>query len=359
MEFKKYSEIENSYRTKFIHDIIDQGQGGGRWVVTNKIHGSNFQFSIDIAKGKVTCGKRTSSLHWEENFFGYQKVYAKYKEQLVDIIKAYKPLIDCKVSLGDFDSVDSPIKNITMILFGELFGGKYEHPEVARDNTATCVQREVQYAPHNDFALFDIFTIVEYEDGQVQSKWKPFDSLVDFANYRRLPVVPHYFVGTLDECLNYNNTFVDDVGKKLFGLPLIEGNICEGVVIRPWDETKYLRNGNRILIKNKNEKFAEKKGVKPPKPTKTPEDFAKEEAEGEIVAQFVNDARLRSVLSKIGQVTEKDFGVVQKALIEDVRSEFFKDYDPTEYGALFGKHCPKLCANLIRANFLNIVDGVY
>lgn len=45
------------------------------------------------------------------------------------------------------------------------------------------------------------------------------------------------------------------------GLPPIADNICEGVVIRPVTPT-YLRNGCRVLIKNKNARFAEKKRVK-------------------------------------------------------------------------------------------------
>ena len=40
MKFKKYSEIENSYRQKYIDYIREQGKNGGDdWLVTEKIHG--------------------------------------------------------------------------------------------------------------------------------------------------------------------------------------------------------------------------------------------------------------------------------------------------------------------------------
>lgn len=44
MEFKKYSSLENTYRTKTIDKVIESGLSGGDWVVTEKVHGSNYSF---------------------------------------------------------------------------------------------------------------------------------------------------------------------------------------------------------------------------------------------------------------------------------------------------------------------------
>ena len=68
------------------------------------------------------------------------------------------------------------------------------------------------------------------------------------------------FRGTLAECLKHPNGFQSKIAEWL-GLPAIEDNICEGIVIRPVTPM-YLRNGSRVLIKSKNERFAERKSVK-------------------------------------------------------------------------------------------------
>lgn len=39
LTFKKFSGIDNSYRTKTINEIIAQGLSGGEWTVDEKVHG--------------------------------------------------------------------------------------------------------------------------------------------------------------------------------------------------------------------------------------------------------------------------------------------------------------------------------
>jgi len=106
----------------------------------------------------------------------------------------------------------------------------------------------------------------------------------------------------LDECLKYPNAFQSKISQWL-GLPDIEDNICEGVVIRPV-EPQYLRNGTRVLIKNKNARFAEKKSVK--KRNKlfsehVPYSDALKSLLPEVEA-YVTEARLSNVISHIGEV---------------------------------------------------------
>ena len=44
MNFTKYNSIENSYRQKFIDKILLELPRDTQYVVTEKIHGANFQF---------------------------------------------------------------------------------------------------------------------------------------------------------------------------------------------------------------------------------------------------------------------------------------------------------------------------
>ena len=47
MEFKRYNDIENSYRSKTINEIYDLGYDKQEWVVTEKVHGSNCAFYLN------------------------------------------------------------------------------------------------------------------------------------------------------------------------------------------------------------------------------------------------------------------------------------------------------------------------
>lgn len=326
MGFVKYSSIENSYREKFINDVISAGLSGGRFHVSTKIHGANFSFIIN--KEEIRCAKRTDFIHEGEGFFNWRKVYSKFLPQLKKIQEAIN-------------------ETVTVTIFGELFGGVYPHKEVKQVNDVGAVQSGVYYSPDQEFLAFDIMI-----DGNYVSQ-KTFE---EYCLAWDIPRVPTLFVGSFAECLAYNNEFQDPI-HKLYGLPEIEKNICEGVVIKPYDDVRYLHNSGRVIIKNKNDHFSEIKGVKIQKVK--PEETEDDKNKRALISSYVTDNRLKNVLSKIGTVTQKDFGVIQKAFIEDVREEFFKDYDKVEFGPIFGKFCGTECATLIRKNFQNIIDGVY
>ena len=51
-----------------------------------------------------------------------------------------------------------------MYIFGEIFGGKYPHPNVTPIKNATKVQEQVFYCPHNEFYAFDIYNGQKYLD---------------------------------------------------------------------------------------------------------------------------------------------------------------------------------------------------
>ena len=108
------------------------------------------------------------------------------------------------------------------------------------------------------------------------------------------------------------------------GLPEIADNICEGVVIRPII-TPHFNHGVRVILKKKNEAWAEgkqfRKSIK--KEEKLPEKIVKLR---EAILTYVTENRLNNVLSKVGQVTIKDFGKVMGMFSKDIVEDFSKDY---------------------------------
>ena len=135
------------------------------------------------------------------------------------------------------------------------------------------------------------------------------------------------FTGSLDDCLKHPNQFQSKIAEWL-GLPAIEDNVCEGIVIRPVTPC-YLRTGSRALIKSKNEKFAEKKSVKRRnKQLEAPVEYSKELAELiETVASYVNENRLANVVSHIGEVQiPRDLGKLIKEMSYDVVEDFLKEH---------------------------------
>jgi Rnl2 family RNA ligase len=171
------------------------------------------------------------------------------------------------------------------------------------------------------------------------------------------------FRGTFEECLKYSNSFPSQISVWL-RLPELEDNICEGVVIKPVIP-KFLSDKTRVILKNKNEKWAEKAKVRdrPKRPQMT-----LSEKGGELLNEMeslITENRLRNVLSKTGPIGQKEFGKLIQLFSKDVLEDFFKDY-LEEYDGLEKKEQKQLtrklsqqCAELIRLNFMNIVDGEF
>lgn len=336
MHFSKYSDMENAYRTNTINKFVEHGVTSGVWQVEEKVHGSNFSIWYDGTD--IRCARRSAFLGVDETFNNYQYVVA--------------PLIEKVKSIwSEFPQAG----HIT--LFGEIFGGNYPHPDVEKIKGRTKIQDGVYYTPDNMFYLFDI----EVDD-----------KVIDLTVVERISEQYGFFYakplfrGTFQECMEYPNDQQSKIAEWL-GLPAIEGNIREGVVIKPV-EPKYLPNGNRVFLKNKNEKWSEKTH-KPKLPKEKIELSELAERILEECSAYFCENRLKNVLSKLGPVTDKDFGKIMKDFQEDAYKDFSKDHEgESEYDiSLLDKKEAKvvhkrLCSigsGLIRSNFVNIIDGIF
>lgn len=336
IEFKKYSSIENSFNKKFMDKVSLEMPNDLMWVVQEKVHGTNTSFLCD---GKtVEFAKRTSVLSEGENFYDYPELLTRYTDKVISL----------------FNDIKSIRPNITSIsVFGEMFGGSYPHKDVEKVNNVSLIQKGVYYSPNHEFYGFDIYVF----EGE-------------FSNFLDVNVVNELFEkngffyaktlasGSLEECLKYPNEFVSRIPEWL-GLPTIEDNICEGVVIRPIIPM-YFRNGSRVLIKNKNEKFSERKSVKKHTPS---EPIQVSDALNELMAiseEYVNENRLANVISHIGEVEfPVDFGKVMGALTKDAIEDFLKEYSE-KYGNLekneqkmLNKHISSLSAVVIKKTHMS------
>lgn len=324
MKFKKYSEIENATREKAIDDIVVQGHSEGLWFCENKIDGANFSVWYDGETMKFA--KRSGFIGENENFFNYQKLIPKFKEWIE----------------GKFSG--------EIVIYGELFGGYYRHPDVK--NTSKGIQKRVSYSPDVEFIAFDIKQNGQYLS--CEEKYKVFAVI-------GIPYCEPVFSGTFAECLEVSPVFEDETYKR-FGLPKVENNFSEGLVLKP-NIAKFFPCGSRVILKNKNEAFADKSSKKSGKQqieAKQISDAAKEELQK--LFSYVTENRLKDVVSHVGEVTHKDFGKLMKEFNQDILADYTKDSGDfsnleKEEQKIITKSLNKETSSFIRERFLNIIDG--
>ncbi len=335
MRFRKYFDIENSYRKKFL-DIVDAEKlNKGEFVVQEKAHGANLSFWYD---GKdLKSAKRSGFI--KDDFYDYKPVEGENRER-VEKLYAILKKDGCEFSeLG---------------VYGELIGGTYPHKDVDKDTSSTRIQKGIFYSPHNEFYAIDVAIDCQLLDVD------KFNQVMEKAGFLYAKTI---FRGTFEECLKYSNSFPSQICVWL-GLPELEDNMCEGAVIKPVFP-QFLSDTTRVILKNKNEKWAEKAKARdrPKKPQTTLSAKG-----GELLNEMrslVTENRLRNVLSKTGPIGQKEFGKLIQYFSKDILEDFFKDH-MEEYNALEKKEQKELTrklsqksAEMIRLNFMNIVDGEF
>lgn len=330
MEFKEYSSIENTYRSKTITKIYAEGKADGDWCVTLKVHGSNFGIYYD--KNGKRFAKRSSFIGDNNLFFNHEEVWAKQGTSIEGIQQ------DLRNDFGE---------DVEVIYYGEIFGGIYPHPDVEKVKNQTVVQKGVYYSPENKFMIFDI---------KVNGHYLNYDKLIFYCRRNEALYANPLFVGSFEKCLEYPNEFPDPLCKK-FGLPEIENNICEGVVIKPID-TRYLSDGSRIILKNKNDKFKEVAHGKKPKLEAEVKEVDPETIKlAEAICAYNTENRLNNVVSKIGKITNKDFGKILNMLFEDIRADYTKDHGEFTLSNELRKILMTQISNMVRKEFLNLIEN--
>jgi len=106
--FKSYDKIPSSSKRWGIEEDDARRLFRRSWVVTEKVHGANFCFIID--NSRIQCAKRKALLSEGEDFFHHHRLLARLGGSLRAL----------------FDALSAS----RVMIYGELFGGRYPHPDV-------------------------------------------------------------------------------------------------------------------------------------------------------------------------------------------------------------------------------------
>lgn len=381
--FARFCEIENSERIKIVDSIIDQGFDKDTWEVTVKIDGSNLGFYINPDM-TTYFASRNRILSDSDNHYNHKEVFAKLNPDVKSIREKTKLVAESVFN-----------EKSTVVVYGEIFGGSYPHPDITRTKEAIRVQKGIFYCPSNDFLAFDVAVInlkTEEEKNEIRNRLetaretnrspeyiKQLEAEIDQPNMHYLTPseidfvlessginrVPSLGTFSFKEALDINPVF-ESVVYKLYNLPKIENNMEEGIVIRPTNGGT-LRNGDRVILKIKNPRFGEKNGRSE---IKVEENTNLSPITVELIeesSKYINENRLQSVMSKlVGPFSSKSFGLILKEFTLDTIKDFEKDCsekiqqskENNEYKHVT-KSISKLCTEVIRKNFVNIIDGIF
>ncbi|RFS20133.1 2'-5' RNA ligase [Chitinophaga silvatica] len=271
-----------------------------KWIVTEKIHGANFSFVYE--NRRLRFAKRKDYLKWTDDFFGFQLVVAELEDRMIQL----------------FEQLSKDKPGSRYIIYGELFGGKYPHPDVASAPEVQAIQTGVYYSPSVQFCAFDI--AVESEN-LAPKQYLDYEEAITYFEKYNILYARVLFSGKLNEVLNFN-TRIDSTIPALLNLPPLDANLIEGIVVKPLKHSTV--NDLRPIIKIKNPEFdEEKKFHEAEKWSLIPDITSRSEKLSFLVeemANYITENRLNSALSKIGQLDLNN-----STRMNEIHSEFLED----------------------------------
>lgn len=318
MDYKKFSEIE-LMTPALIDHIRECGFDKCDWCVCNKLDGACYQIFIDV-DGVMHYGSRNQELGRYDTFNNHMHMVQKYRYD--EKVRRLKDVLD------DYELLDIAKEGpYELHVFGECIGGLYRHKEVEPVPGAVKIQGRVNYCPDNRWVVFDIFW---YQPCTHDGGWLPTTHVNQACEQAGLEHQQVMAVVPFDQAIAYPNDYEDTTGPVLFGLPQITPNVTEGVVLKPGYPYQF-NNGSRVIMKNKNKIFLER-GVKTNKIKNPPTPMSELDKEWYATyMEFVTESRMMSVLSKMdtSHITQKDFGTLLKAFLDDADKDFNKEYGGT------------------------------
>ena len=315
MEHKKYQKVYDRIDKYNLEKI----KTSGKWVATEKVHGSNFSIYFDIAKDnqkeQIRFSKRSTFLQNNDWFYNYQLIKPKLEKGVKQISEL----------LG----------NKSIIVYGELFGGWYPDPKLWKgaqngpnkriDEKGLCllkqedraIQEGIYYSPNIEYMIFDIAVVT---DNNLQ--FVNYMDLIDTVKQTELFYGHPLKIGSYNELLNYNIEFDSMIPSQLRLPKLPKGtNIAEGIVIKPLDAT-FVKDkkgkDRRCLIKIKNKDFLEVNSTFNMEKTGKSYKF--------VLLNLINQNRFNAVISKIGRLTKDNKTIVLKEYTEDVWTDFYQNH---------------------------------
>lgn len=304
----KHSEYEKMPKSLKQLDVPEKVLGELnklKWTVTEKIHGANFSFVYEHRK--LQYAKRKEFLSWTDDFFGFQEVVVRIEDNVLQL----------------FEQLSTDFEADRYIIYGELFGGKYPHPNVPVHSNVQAIQTGVYYSPVIDFCAFDI----AFEREGVKH-YLDYETAISYFETHGIFYAAVLFAGKLNEVLDFNIR-INSMVPSLLKLPLLDHNLIEGVVIKPWKHSHIKNLSVRPILKIKNPEFdEEKKFHEAEKWSFIPNVSSKSEELSfimEEMARYVNENRINSAVSKIGRLdftNEQRLQQIRDEILEDVWNDF-------------------------------------
>jgi Rnl2 family RNA ligase len=279
--FKRYNSIENSYQGKYINRWLDKQPElkTETYIVTEKIDGANIQIYFEPGT-EYKVGKRSSFIEKDSNFYDIGTILPEFEEQFKKIQ----------------DNVN--ITNRAVRIYGELYG--------------QGVQKRVNYMDKKSLIFFDVEV-----HGELHA---PRDAMayLDMFNLPKVPIIA--IKKGIVEALEVNETFNTLINP-------IEGNVSEGLVVRPFHKNFY-NVDELFILKKKSEAFSEKE-IKKGKVKTFDEGTFKY---NQLFRDYITENRMLSVFSKHGPIKEtKQLGEYIKLILEDAKEDFNKDHDVSQF----------------------------
>ncbi|MEW1913251.1 RNA ligase family protein [Kitasatospora sp. NPDC085895] len=249
------------------------------WAATEKVHGAHLALLCE--DGAVRAAKRRALLDGDalDGFFGLARIWPALS------VAAGRAAAALREELRAAGRV---------VLYGELFGGRYPHPAVPPQDGARPVQTGVWYAPGLHWSVFDAVVEVHGE------RWWAGDAaLRRAAAAAGLPYAPLLGEGPLVRLQELSAVFPSLVPAG-FGLPPLAGNLAEGYVLKPAGAVPVAVG--RPVLKVKQPGFAEDARYRGARPYTAPPGGAAG-VPGWLVEQaavLLTPARAAAAVSKLG-----------------------------------------------------------
>ena len=244
LRFEVYPKLQQLSIRKTNDEMIslieknNEGISSDTWVVTEKIHGSNFCLCSDGVQ--VCAARRNAFLKSGDVFHGYETILKQYSAAVIELY------LELASNLGSFVKGLSLGDGFNVYVMGELYGGK--------------VQREVFYRPDVSFVAFDIAIVQE-----TRMTFLHYDCARDLLCKHGIHVVPQLFIGPLADAIAFSrechsNDSVLSLSAAQEYKTAKKGTETtkqrEGNVLRPLKESKD-KFGERVIYKMKGLKFVE------------------------------------------------------------------------------------------------------
>lgn len=189
---------------------MDNRAKKGKWVVTEKVHGSNFCISSNGTD--VRCAKRSEWLtpDGDSDYYDCAAVVSKYSP-LIKVLHA---------------KLKGQQEEAIVWVYGELFGGFFPGGGGSEES---AIQKEILYCGHVDWIVFDI--AFSSTGSLKDAAFLQFSFMVEMCSAVGLPHTSPLYTGSMNTCMHYKNHFASTISAR-FGLPVLPANVAEGVVIR-------------------------------------------------------------------------------------------------------------------------------